>query len=291
MINFIICILSALVSTVQGDYTNSSGWKYLPEDCGRSKYDNISTRIIKGDQARLGEFPWMARLGRYYPDGELFFFCGAVLINRFYVISAAHCEERVDVVRLGEHDANSDVDCATPQDCAPPHQDFRVKGYYFEDYCQVINTNDLMVLELAEPVKFNEFVQPVCIPRHPIKHEDLVGEYLTLAGWGRKSGVEAIRSRYLKYIVLEVLNTTMCEKVHKRFKYKEQICLEASEEGQNVCYGDSGGPAFKTMEVDGVRRTYAFGVASYVRPNCKTGVVYTSILFYLKNILDYVKRD
>ncbi|XP_018579283.1 ATP-binding cassette sub-family A member 3-like [Anoplophora glabripennis] len=34
-----------------------------------------------------------------------------------------------------------------------------------------------------------------------------------------------------------------------------------------MCYGDSGGPAFKTMVVDGVRRTYAFGVASYVRPN------------------------
>ncbi|XP_018579302.1 testisin-like isoform X2 [Anoplophora glabripennis] len=274
-----------------GDYTNHSSWQYLQEDCGRSRYDKISSRIIKGDQARLGEFPWMARLGRYNRRGNLVFFCGAVLINRFYVISAAHCEERVDIVRLGEHDANSAIDCATPRDCAPPHQDFKVKGYYFEDYCRVINTNDVMVLELAKPVIFNAFVQPVCIPRQPMNHEDLAGEYLTLAGWGSKSGEETIRSRYLKYIVLEVLNRTMCEKVHKRFEYKEQICLEASEEGQNMCYGDSGGPAFKTMVVNGVRRTYAFGVASYVRPNCRTGVVYASILTFIKNILDYIKKN
>lgn len=79
------------------DVDNHPAWAYLPKDCGRTRFGNVSRRIINGEKAKLGQFPWMARLGVENTKGDPFFFCGASLISRYYAISAAHCQQRPDV--------------------------------------------------------------------------------------------------------------------------------------------------------------------------------------------------
>lgn len=51
---------------------------------------NTGSRIISGEPAQPGEFPW--QVGVYYrrADGGLYF-CGGSLINERYVVTAAHC--------------------------------------------------------------------------------------------------------------------------------------------------------------------------------------------------------
>lgn len=64
------------------------------EKCGISNSD----RIIGGKNASMGAYPWICRIA-YSSDTpnhfdkkvELAYRCGGTLINRIYVVTAAHC--------------------------------------------------------------------------------------------------------------------------------------------------------------------------------------------------------
>lgn len=45
--------------------------------------------------------------------------------------------------------------------------------------------NDIALLKLEKPVKFNEFVKTICFPEG---EKDYVGETATLTGWGNLAG-------------------------------------------------------------------------------------------------------
>ena len=71
--------------------TSSGTWK--PDgskgECGTKL---LLINIVGGKVAQLGEHPYMAQLG--YSDGSLS--CGGSLINKRYVLTAAHCIDQYD---------------------------------------------------------------------------------------------------------------------------------------------------------------------------------------------------
>ncbi|CAH1983362.1 unnamed protein product [Acanthoscelides obtectus] len=69
-------------------------WRHLDrKNCGRTRYDDIRGRIIDGDEAKIGQFPWLVRIGVRISKIRLFT-CAGSLLNRYYVLSAAHCGDR-----------------------------------------------------------------------------------------------------------------------------------------------------------------------------------------------------
>jgi len=82
--------------------TDPSSPLYLPSakkaECG---FSGNAEFIVGGEDTKLGEFPWMVLLRRQRASDRVWWHCGGSLINKWFVISAAHCGQ-VDQVRVGE---------------------------------------------------------------------------------------------------------------------------------------------------------------------------------------------
>ena len=95
--------------------------------CGKKRLKKFSaTQIIGGDDTNLQEFPFAALLV-FKSNGKSFYLCGGSLINRRYVLTAAHCigQSRPAAVLLGEYDRSKVCDCLEGL-CAPMPQEVRL---------------------------------------------------------------------------------------------------------------------------------------------------------------------
>lgn len=62
---------------------------YDPNDPGR--WWASESRILGGENADEGEFPWQVSLREVLKDGTLWHFCGGSIIDRYTILTAAHC--------------------------------------------------------------------------------------------------------------------------------------------------------------------------------------------------------
>ena len=69
---------------------NSGKWKpdSKKDECGKRI---VISNIVGGRKTKLGDFPYMALLGKIALDGKILYSCGGSLINKWYVLTAAHC--------------------------------------------------------------------------------------------------------------------------------------------------------------------------------------------------------
>ena len=83
--------------------TKQSSPSWVPskrEGCGFSSAS--SGFIVGGNDTELGEFPWTVLLGKTSSSGRTQWKCGGTLVNKWYVVTAAHCKNSMDMVRVGE---------------------------------------------------------------------------------------------------------------------------------------------------------------------------------------------
>jgi len=79
--------------------------RWLPSgDKGECGLDLYSEFIFGGNITKMGEHPWAVLVGKPSRNGrQTKWHCGGTLINRWYVVSAAHCSpSQITMVRLGE---------------------------------------------------------------------------------------------------------------------------------------------------------------------------------------------
>ena len=112
--------------------TNPDSPSYLPsldsEECG---LDGTGFAfVLGGEDTSIGEFPFLGLLGRR-EAGNIEWVCGGSIINKWFLLSAAHCGPALDYVRLGEwkveeaEDEPNNTDCVTVrgrETCSAPHQ-------------------------------------------------------------------------------------------------------------------------------------------------------------------------
>ncbi|CAG0878652.1 unnamed protein product [Darwinula stevensoni] len=138
----------------------------------------INDRIVNGEDAPLGAWPWMALLFYQTPGGGLKPGCGGTVINKRYVITAAHCvspgiigEYKLAYARLGEHKLSTNPDCKglKKQVCQPPAIDAEVQEIiYHPNFIQDGRKGakfDIALLRLAKDIDLKTgSIAPICLP-------------------------------------------------------------------------------------------------------------------------------
>lgn len=225
-----------------------------------------------------------------------------MLINQHYVLTASHCVNGRDIpttwrpsrIHLGEWDTTTNPDCAQG-DCAPPVQKIAVsKLIPHPEYVPSSRNqfNDIALIRLAQPVTYNDFVKPICLPVDQNLRAKLhVNEAMEVSGWGKTETVNA-SNRKLKVRVNGV-DRTSCNSVYSRQNVvigDSQVCA-GGERGKDSCRGDSGGPLV-ALDNSNPRQvaTYLVGLVSYGPSPCgQVGWpgVYTKVSEYV----DWVQQN
>jgi len=278
--------------------------------------------IIGGVVTKRGELPYQAVLGYKGRRGKVKYNCGGTLINRRYVLTAAHCQHKriprlqIAEVVLGDWDLQYDPDCEGDEGGCKPGSPFKkaqrfdvtkddIKVHEGWDLNKVVdNGNDIALIRLPRLATtyfedFDEIVGPVCLGwDKTIKVPD--NQYV-VSGWGRTNndaydrgdiGVSGAHSAKLQKLTVPRIPLDKCKVDYPIFKdlTEKQICAGGIK-GTDSCSGDSGGPLVAQGPGDFKEPKYLVGVVSFGTKKCGTGYpgVYTSIEYYLPWILENMK--
>lgn len=126
----------------------------------RSKYRPFEIRmprIIGGDATAPGEFPWTVSVKL---NGQPI--CGGSLINREWILTAAHCvvgynpknlTVRLGAYRIKDMSESQTVDLSVSLFIV--HKEYSMPRPF---------SNDIALLKMADPVEFTDFIIPICLP-------------------------------------------------------------------------------------------------------------------------------
>jgi len=279
--------------------------------------------IIGGVVTKRGELPYQAVLGYKGRRGKVKYNCGGTLINRRYVLTAAHCQHKriprlqIAEVVLGDWDLQYDPDCEGDEGGCKPGSPFKkaqrfdvtkddIKVHEGWDLNRVVdNGNDIALIRLPRLATtyfedFDEIVGPVCLGwDKTIKVPD--NQYV-VSGWGRTNndaydrgdiGVSGAHSAKLQKLTVPRIPLDKCKADYPIFKdlSEKQICAGGIK-GKDSCSGDSGGPLVAQGPGDFKEPKYLVGVVSFGTKKCGQGYpgVYTSIEYYLPWILKNMKE-
>ncbi|CAH1785147.1 unnamed protein product [Owenia fusiformis] len=278
--------------------------KKLNEDqCGRSAPfcpPRPLMCIVGGEQVDYGTVPWMVSLHR---SGK--HVCGASLINKRWVITAAHCfKEGTSLAeweaRLGDH-LQSRIDIGEQH--IPLSKIFIHPKYTSRD--EETERRDIALVKLAHAVNYTHFVQPICLPEeNPLDNPlEFANMKCYTAGWGKRKGGDWLDvvldtlSDSLQRVDLPLIPHRTCK---KKTWYGDKVkwfmqCAGKEYGGQDSCSGDSGGPLMCDIPDKGdprVKLATLVGVTSWGQ-GCgqprKPGV-YTKIYEFMPWIKRKVER-
>ncbi|KAL9985424.1 hypothetical protein ACROYT_G007835 [Oculina patagonica] len=227
-----ILLLSALTYSAANDNqpTTATSWSTTAAptaaSCGSKP---AGTRIVGGNQAQNGSWPWQAMLA--YAGGSQF--CGGSLIDQQWVVTAAHCVHDTSaseiVVRMGAYKI---TDIA---------QELRVVQIIINDeYDPDTYTHDIALLRLETRAILGEGVGLVCLPDENFAL--VTGKECFITGWGTLSSGGS-QPDYLQEASVAKVSKKKCKKAYgwSNIDYS-MICAGFDAGGVDACQGDSGGP-------------------------------------------------
>ncbi|RWS12657.1 Trypsin-like protein [Dinothrombium tinctorium] len=215
-----------------------------PLGCGK-QHILRNSKVVGGNDTYDGEFPWtvsVRRSGQHH--------CGGVIINRRWVLTAAHCVQNKIVkqymIRIGEYHLNK--------------PDYHSKDYAVEkiiihdDYQGVVkvataNNADIALLRTTTDMSLNEYAWPVCFPTDD---QSFAGKDAIVVGWGKLTEKSEVYSDKLQKVKISIIENSQCQKwfrlAGRDMLIRENlICAGYRNGGKDACHGDSGGPLLYKM--------------------------------------------
>ena len=213
------------------------------EPCGRSQQRN---RIVGGQEARQGAWPWAVILGRSRAFGGGFqVMCGGTLLDEDTILTAAHCFDSIpgqqgpNMVRLGDHDITTPGDGATPVDISI------ARSIQHPGWNSNTLSDDICIVKLSRPVTYSRNIRRACLP-DAYKGKDLptilsnpnpviIGWGSTVSGGGSQNTLRQAR--------VPMVTQQTCANAYSAISRvtigDTKLC--AGDGTRDTCNGDSGG--------------------------------------------------
>lgn len=204
----------------------------------------VAPKILGGSTASNGEWPWM--VGLVSPVLTRDFRCGGSLIDKDWVLTAAHCvnglSSRNLKIFLNQENVFADFYGTVASDVQLIDVALIVKHPSYRDgYNKRTRSNfenDIALLNLAESVN----ITPVeTLPAYSNQANE--GRMVTALGWGYDSQTgNTIPGKLLK-TELPIVNQARCDEAISEYSLLDTMFCAGYEQGEkDTCEGDSGGP-------------------------------------------------
>jgi len=254
--------------------------------------ESESARIINGEMAKQGAWPWQVSIKLTNPRiGSIGHWCGAVLLDQDWILTAAHCVQNklinalgggIWTVVLGEYDRDhiNGEEVEMVVDTIEVHPNFT-------DY-----QNDIALLKLPRSLPG---LTPVCLPTtEEHREDDFRGLRCIATGWGQTVHEGPLEGR-LHQVPLRVVKNSDCAMMYGlqyNIPITEGHICAGPQLGSiaGTCVGDSGGPLQCNLK-DG--RWYLAGITSFGSGCAKPGFpdVFSRITEYVSWITSVMTSD
>eukprot|EP00096_Caligus_rogercresseyi_P015666 TRINITY_DN8139_c0_g1_i1.p1 TRINITY_DN8139_c0_g1~~TRINITY_DN8139_c0_g1_i1.p1 ORF type:complete len:272 (+),score=22.11 TRINITY_DN8139_c0_g1_i1:37-816(+) len=196
-----------------------------------------SERIIGGDVVKPNSVPYIVSI--QLRSG--YHFCGGSIIDKNTILTAAHCcknfaTNEVQVVG-GEHDLGIVSGDEQTRNVS------RIK--YHENYATKGTNNDICIMKLSDPFKFNKKLKAVRLPRRNQRFRGKV----VVSGWGVVNS-DGTLSDVLRAVKIKIMSYLKCNLLYLNALDKSMLC--AGGRRKDSCQGDSGGPLTKKNKLVGI---------------------------------------
>ncbi|XP_041769507.1 brachyurin-like [Anopheles merus] len=252
-------------------------WARLPAELQIYRTKLPSHRIVNGQEATPGQFPYQIALLSNFPTGTGL--CGGSVLTNNYILTAAHCViSGASTLALG----GTAIIGAHNRDAAEPSQQriaFSTAGIRAHPGYTLTNIrNDIAVVRLNSPITFTDRIQPARLPARSDTRQ-FGGFTGTVSGFGRTSDASQATSSVVMFTTNPVLTNADCIAQWNAVVIEPQnVCLSGAG-GRSSCNGDSGGPL--AVQDGG---SLQIGVVSFgSAAGCAIGMpsVYARVSFFL----------
>merc|ERR1719186_153621 len=259
----------------------------IQDNCGSSRV----RFVLGGHQAPEGAFPFIVSFTQNvsYPK-QWKSFCGGVLITPNYVLSAAHCFDRLQEhlwdksvrVRIGVSNLE---ETKKQRESYAKIEDVKIHPKFKRKVDGFLNPfHDLAVIKLRLTRGDHK---TVCLPTQVELRKQKIKEQGVVAGWGSTSSNAITKPEHLVYAHVNPVERNDCRKKYKEFVktvqgdvYISNSVICAGDKNTDACSGDSGSPL---LWVDDRKRWSVAGIVSFGPSVCGQDVpgAYTKVESYL----------
>ncbi|XP_046819420.1 chymotrypsin-2-like [Vespa crabro] len=194
----------------------------------------LNPRIVNGEDAKLGEIPYQVSLQIKL---SAFHFCGGSILDKNYVITAAHCvssksKDNIQIV-AGTNYLNDENSSFHNVKRIIVHENYSPSDSW---------KNDIALLEVVEPFSETKLISFINLPT---SHDVInTNDVAVISGWGRlwQNGAT---TKKLQRAMIYIADQNYCRNMYATMGYSihnSHLCAYDPESPRGSCHGDSGGP-------------------------------------------------